>query len=206
MLPEIKGAPGLSTTWLMDSTFNGRRLTCLNLDLTTLYRIANNNFPYSRMVDKTTKSKNELTYCLDIIVAKKADLLPTLRRELAKRFDLQATIEQQTKTAYVLKITDAEKFKKIPHNTSGKRTYYARHGEIDQQDMTMAEFVDYLESYGLGKPVINETNNTEKFDIKFSFQPENPASLIKVLTDMGLTVEKQERKIDMLVINKPTGA
>ncbi|ASU36637.1 TIGR03435 family protein [Mucilaginibacter xinganensis] len=201
MLPEIKGAPGLSTTWLMDSTFNGRRLTCLNLGLTSLYRLANNDFPYSRILDKTVKSKNDRPYCLDIIVAKKEDLLPTLQKELAKRFDLQAQVEQQSKTAWVLKITDPEKFKKNLRNTSGKRTYSASHGAIDEQNITMSDFADYLESYGLGKlPVVDETGNTEKFDINFSFQPENPASLIQVLTDMGLGVEKQERKIGVLLI------
>jgi uncharacterized protein (TIGR03435 family) len=114
---------------------------------------------------------------------------------------LQAKIDVQTKEAYVLKITDAEKFKKIGRNTSGKRSYFSMHGAIDQQDISMTDFAEFLESYGVGKniPIIDETTNQEKFDIKFSFQPENPASLIKVLTDMGLSLEKQMRKIDMLV-------
>ncbi|MEO6633296.1 MAG: TIGR03435 family protein [Mucilaginibacter sp.] len=204
MLPEIKGAPGLSTIWLMDSTFNGRRLTCLNLGLTALYQIANNNFPYSRTIDKTPKTPKEPVYCLDIIVEKKGTLLPVLQKELAKRFDLKAQIEPQTKEVYVLKLNDTAKFKSIPINTTGKRTYYSRHGEIDQQDMTMADFAGYLESYGIAKliPVIDETKSTGKFDIKFSFQPENPASLTKILTDMGLSLEKQERKVDMLVVYK----
>jgi len=201
MLPEMKGAPGLSTTWLDNKAFAGRRLTCLNLDLTSLYRLANNNFPYSRTIDNTVKSKNEPAYCLDIIVAQKSDLLPTLQKELAKRFDLQAKVETQTKDAYVLKISDAEKFKTITRNTSGKRTYYSRHGEIDQQDMTMKDFADFLESYGVGRlPVVDETANQEQFDIKFSWQPENPASLTAVLTSMGLTLEKQQRPIDMLIL------
>ncbi|MEO6976804.1 MAG: TIGR03435 family protein [Mucilaginibacter sp.] len=204
MLPEIKGAPGLSTIWLMDSNFNGRRLTCLNLGLTALYQIANNNFPYSRTIDKTPKTPKEPVYCLDIIVEKKGTLLPVLQKELAKRFDLKAQIEPQTKEVYVLKLNDTAKFKSIPINTTGKRTYYSRHGEIDQQNMTMADFAGYLESYGIAKliPVIDETKSTGKFDIKFSFQPENPASLTKILTDMGLSLEKQERKVDMLVVYK----
>jgi uncharacterized protein (TIGR03435 family) len=105
---------------------------------------------------------------------------------------------------YVLKINDPVKFKSIPVNTSGNRTYYSRHGEIDQQDMTMADFAEYLESYGIAKliPVIDETKSTGKFDIKFSFQPENPASLTQILTDMGLSLEKQQRKVDMLVVYK----
>jgi len=204
MMPEIKGAPGLSTTWTQDTSFKGRRLTCLNLGLTTLYRLANGDFPYSRMVDKTDKVKNEPVYCLDIIAASKAELLPMLRNELAKRFDLQARIELQNKEVLVLKISDPVKFKSIPLNTSGTRTYYSRHGEIDQQDMSMADFAEYLESYGIAKliPVIDETKSTGKFDIKFSFQPENPASLTQILTDMGLSLEKQQRKVDMLVVYK----
>ncbi|WP_428328171.1 TIGR03435 family protein [Mucilaginibacter sp.] len=204
MLPEIKGAPGFSTTYLNDSTFHGRRLTGVNLDLTTLYRIANNDFPYSRMIDKTGQDKNAPSYCLDLIVADKADLLPTLQKELAKRFDLQAKIDPQMKEVYLLKITDAEKFKSISRNTSGKRTYYSRHGEIDQQNMSMHDFAGYLEDYGTGRlPVIDETGNTEKFDIKFSFQPENPTSLTKILSDMGLSLQKQQHTVDMLVLYKP---
>lgn len=203
MLPQIKGAPGLSTTWLDNPAFSGRRLTCLNLSLSSLYRLANNNFPYSRTIDKTVKSKDDLSYCLDIITEQKSDLLPTLQKELSKRFDLQAKVETQTKDAWVLKITDPEKFKTIKRNTSGKRTYYSRHGEIDQQGTTMADFADFLESYGTGRlPVVDGTGNAEKFDIKFSYQPENPASLTQVLTDMGLALEKQQRPIDMLVIYK----
>jgi len=201
MLPEMKGAPGLSTTWLDNQAFNGRRLTCLNLGLSSLYRLANNGFPYSRTVDKTDKGQKYPVYCLDIIIAKKGDLLPTLKQELAKRFDLQAKVETQTKDAYVLKITEPEKFKTVARNTSGKRTYYARHGEIDQQGMTMKDFADFLETFGAGRlPVVDETGNQGKFDIKFTWQPENPASLTEVLSGMGLTLEKQQRPIDMLIL------
>lgn len=65
----------------------------------------------------------------------------------------------------------------------------------------MKDFADYLESYGTGHLfVIDETNSKEKFDIKFSFQPENPASLTQVLNDMGLVLKKDQRKVDMLVL------
>ena len=202
MLPEIKGAPGLSKTYLDDSVFNGRRLTCLNLGLTTLYRLANNDFPYSRMIDSSGEPKNAPVYCLDLIAANKNELLPALQRELAQRFDLQARVEQQTKDVYVLQVIDPGKVKTIPVNTSGKRTYYARHGEIDQQDITMDDFAGYLESYGIGQSVVNETQLSGNFDIKFSFQPENPASLTQILSNMGLSLKKEKRQIDMLVLYK----
>jgi uncharacterized protein (TIGR03435 family) len=201
--PEIKGAPGFSTTYLMDNTFDGRRITAVNCGLSDLYRLAYRNFPYSRIIDKTHTKNDAPGYCLDIIVENKRDLLPTLKKELSKRFDMRAKIETQTKDILVLKIADSAKFKKAPVNTTGIRTYYARHGAIDQQAITMTNFAAYLESYGNGHLiVVDETHISKKFDIKFSFQPENPASLTQILNNMGLVLEKDQRRVDMLVLYK----
>jgi uncharacterized protein (TIGR03435 family) len=199
---EIKGGPGLSTTYLVNKVFSGRRLTCINLSLTTLYRLANGDFPYGRVIDQSGESKNSSRYCLDIIVKNKADLLPALQHQLATRFDLQAKIEPIIKDVMVLTIADTARFKTIPRNQTGTRTYFSRHGEIDQQDMDMADFAEFLESYGFNKLVVDETGNREKLDIKFSFQPERPQSLLEILTVMGLKISQQQRKIDLLVLYK----
>ncbi|TDO20756.1 redoxin domain-containing protein [Pedobacter duraquae] len=199
MQGEIKGGPGLSDNWLTDSIFNRRRLTCINLPLSTLYAIAYGNFPYSRMVN-TTKAKGAPVYCLDIITNTAEELLPALKKELASRFDLQAKIELQKKEVQVLKIVDQNKFNRLTKTKAGKRTYFARHGAIDQQAINMADFARFLESYGINKLVEDETGNTEKFDIKFSFQPENPQSLLDILASMGLGLSKQERLLDVLYI------
>lgn len=202
MQGEIKGGPGLSTIWLDDKAFTGRRLTCINLPLSTLYMLAYGNYPYSRTVDQTKAGRDAPRYCLDLIVKNKTELMPALQRELAKRFDLQAKVEAMTKEVQVLRITDTVKFQTIPRNHSGKRTFYARHGEIDQQAITMGDFAQFLESYGIGKLVKDETGNTEKLDIKFSFQPENPQSLLDILSGMGLGLTKEQRQVDMLVLYK----
>ena len=202
MQGEIKGGPGLSTIHLDDKIFNGRRITCINLPITTLYMIAYGNFPYGRMIDQTKNGQKVPVYCLDLIVKNKEDLMPALKTELARRFDLQAKIEPVLKEVRVLKITDAEKFKTLARNHSGSRTYYSRHGEIDQQSMTMKDFAGFLENYGINKLVVDETGNNEKLDIKFTFQPENPQSLFDILYGMGLTLTKEQRKIDILVLYK----
>lgn len=198
--PKIKGAPGFSTTHLDNSIFNGRRITAINCGLSNLYRIAYNDFPYSRTIDKIPDPEKK-SYCVDIIVADKKELLPQFKKELSKIFDVRAEVRLEMKDVYVLRITDLQKVKKIPHNVSGKRTYYARHGEIDQECITLTDLAAYLESYGIvNLPVVDETNIAQKFDIKFSFQPEDPRTLTKILTDMGLTLEKAQRKIDMLYV------
>jgi uncharacterized protein (TIGR03435 family) len=201
MQAEIKGSSGLSTTHLNDSVFKGRRITCLNLPLTTLYMIAYGNFTYSRVIDKTSEGNKAPKYCLDLIVKNKTDLMPALQTELAKRFDLQAKIEPVVKSVNVLRITDIEKFKAVPRNQSGQRTYRSFHGGIDQQSITMTGFADFLENYGTCKLlVVDDTANKEKLDIKFSFQPENPQSLTDILTGMGLGLTKEQREVDMLLL------
>jgi hypothetical protein len=203
MRDELKGSNSFSKTYPLDSTFKGRRITCINFTLTGLYRTANHDFPNRRMIDKTGEKDNAPLYCLDLIVANKQDLLPTLQKELAKRFDMQAKIEQEMKEVNILKITDTAKFKHIPINKSGKRTYTASHSGIDEQCITMTDIANYLENYGTEKlPVIDETQNKGFFDIKFSFQPEKPETLIAVLNDMGLTLEKATRKVGFLVLYK----
>lgn len=202
MQPEIKGGPGLSTTWLDNKAFRGRRITCINLPLTTLYMLANGNFPYGRTLNKIKADKNVPVYCLDLIVKTHSDLLPALQKELAKRFDLQAKVTPMIKDVQVLRITDPAKFKTINRNSSGTRTYYSRHGEIDQAAITMADFAGFLENYGIGKLVVDETGSLEKFDIKFSFQPENPQSLLDTLSGMGLGLTTEQRPVNMLVLYK----
>jgi len=200
--PEIKGGPGMMTNFADKPAFEGRRLTFINVGPATMYSKAFGDFPYERTINNA-EEKEEKRYCLDIIVKNKEDLMPTLKMELLKRFDLQAKTEKQLKDVYVLKITDAKKFNSIPRNKSGNRTYFSMHGKIDQESITMVDFADFLESFGTYKSlIIDETNNTEKLDIKFSFQPENPKSLTNVLTDMGLTLEKTKREVEFLVLYK----
>lgn len=201
--PEIKGGSGMMIPFLDQPAFAGRRLTFVNATLTGMYSKAFGDFPYQRTMNKVAHEGKKDIYCLDIIVKEQKDLIPTLKTELLKRFDLQAKTENQEKEVYVLKIVDVNKFNAIPRNKSGKRTYYARHGEIDQQSMDMLDFADFLETFGTFKSlIVDETGNKEKLDIKFSFQPENPASLPKILNGMGLSLEKAKRPIEFLVLYK----
>jgi len=198
--PSIPGAPGFSTNHLNSKTFSGRRITAVNCDIANLYRLAYGNFPYNRTVDNIPARESK-SYCIDIIAEDKAQLLPQLKNELAAVFDITAVIRNETKDVYALRVADPIKLKTIPLSTSGQRTYYARHGEVDQQGMTLSDLADYLESYGVtGIPVVDETKITNRYDIRFSFQPEDPTSLNHVLADRGLVLEKTKRQIAILYL------
>jgi uncharacterized protein (TIGR03435 family) len=198
---EIEGAPGLSTRYATDSIWKGRRLTALNCDLSTLYRLAYDDFPYTRTVDQRPKSHRRSIYRVDLIVGQPADLLPTLKSLLQSRFDLRATIKREQKEVYLLQIADTDRFRNIPPHRSASRTFSAGHGSIDQQDITMRGFASYLESYGADHlPVLDETGSSASFDIRFNFQPENPQSLTDILTGMGLRLVNTTREIELLYI------
>lgn len=197
---ELPGAPGLSTHYLTSPLWKGRRLSVINCGLKTLYRLAYGNVPYLRTIDSTKSAKSTRAYCLDIIVPPGQGLLPTLQQQLNARFDVQAKMVRRQCDVYVLQVADPQKFKQLQLNTSGQRTYLANHGAIDEQCITMANFAEFLESYGIDKIVIDETGSTNKYDIKFTFQPENPQSLIDILTKMGLRLEKHKREIDKLML------
>ncbi len=201
MQGPMVGAPGVKTPHMLDSIFAHRRLTCLNLPLTALYRIAYGDYSYKRSIDKTSLGDDAPVYCLDIIVDKPEQLLPTLKAELNRRFDLKASLEPQAREVSVVQITDPVKFRQIPRNTTGKRTFSARQGEIEQQAVTMADFAEALEDFGSMRGlVVDGTGNDEKLDVTLSFQPEDPQSLPRALALLGLGLVKQKRDVTMLVL------
>lgn len=66
------------------------------------------------------------------------------------------------------------------------------------------DFADYLENYGVNNlPVADETNEHCRFEIKFSFEPKNSASLTRVLDSMGLELKKEQLKINFFLLHKP---
>lgn len=197
----MAGAPGVQMTHATDSLFAHRRLTCLNLPLTALYRIAYEGYSYKRSIDKTGLGDDAPVYCLDLIVDKPEQLLPTLRAELNRRFDLKASLEPQSKEVSVLQVTEPVKFRHIPRNATGKPMLSAHQGEIVQQAATMVDFAKALEDFGIVRGlVVDGTGSNEKLDITLSYQPEDPQSLTRALAQMGLGLVKQKRDVTMLVL------
>lgn len=204
--PQIKGGPGRSMQHRNSSVFAGRRLTLINLTLESMYRIAYGDFAYGRVIDQTgneEKNKKEM-FCLDIITEKSTELLPTLKAELLKRFELQAKITPLLKPVYILKVADPNKVNKlVVSNKLEKEGYGGGSGTFSGDAVVFADIADYLESFGIvNLPVVDETNTNKKFNIQMVYQPEKPETLTKALADLGLKLEKSERKINMLTLYK----
>ena len=202
MRAGLAGSNTFSKTYPLDSVFKGRRITFVNFPLNELYRAANHNFSFRRIVNETGE-KSTVLYCLDIIVENKNDLLSALQKQLAQRFDVHARIEPRDKDVFILKVADKEKFEKIPVSRATKTALTTGGDKFNGEYVTMTDLADYLESHGIKKlPVVDETASRTRLDIQLTFQPEDPESLTKALAEMGLTLEKNSRKIDVLVFSK----
>jgi uncharacterized protein (TIGR03435 family) len=204
--PALRGVGGMTRTYPQDtSAFHNRRLTAINITLPELYRLAYGGLSSRRTLDlrpaRPTGTKSP-KYCLDIIVPKgqEAALLPTLRQELAARFDLRATLEPRAKQVYLLRVADA---RKLPPATDSQKPsrVAASEGTYQGANVTLAEVADYLESFGLVElPVLLASPITARYNLDFSYQPEKPGDLLRALADLGLTLEKAERPVEMLVL------
>ena len=64
----------------------------------------------------------------------------------------------------------------------------------------MNNFASFLERYGINELVVDETGNQERFDVKFSVQPENPRSLQDIITGIGLSLSRETRTDDILTL------
>ena len=204
--PEIKGGLSMSRQFRDVPAFADRRLTFINLPLQNMYRFAYGDFADGRVIDRSVNAEKnrEQRFCLDIITQTPEALLPTLKSELLKRFELQAKIEQFPKNVYVLKVENQAKVDQITvSKILGKGAYGGGSGTFSGDGVVFADIADYLESFGIvNLPVVDETGINTKFNIQLVYQQENPASLTKALSDIGLKLEKAERKIDMLILYK----
>ena len=202
--PEIDGLGSAYMNYQRDSVFKDRRLSMLNLSLENAYRIAYGDVPYGRTQELTPRAieeENKL-YCIDVIVPKghEADLKPYTIRQLSSNFDLQAAMEKQRKTVYILTIADTAKFAKLKRSTAKEKDFTADHSDFNGQDVKLSDLDAYLEGFGIVKlPVVDETGDNTSYDIDLKYMPEKKGDLEDALADLGLQLKKEERDIDILV-------
>jgi uncharacterized protein (TIGR03435 family) len=86
---------------------------------------------------------------------------------------------------------------------SDKETSYGFSGRgYDGTAVKISDFAnDYL-SNELSLPVVDETSLNGKYDIKTVLEMRTQAEIFKSINDLRLKIEKQERKMPMLVLYK----
>jgi uncharacterized protein (TIGR03435 family) len=78
----------------------------------------------------------------------------------------------------------------------------AKAGEFSMVGVTV-EHLCYSVEHTLGRPVLDETNNGEKFDLRLKWDADQPQSILEaVRTQLGLAVEEAEREVEITVVEK----
>jgi uncharacterized protein (TIGR03435 family) len=148
---------------------------------------------------KQFEFKPENRFCFDIIVPEedKADFYKIAQEEVKRRFKYKIYTEE--------KITDVFVLRKIEGNTVLKPSIlepqssfsYGKRTRLSVNGNKMTALLDFLED-NLRKPIIDETGLTDKYDYTIDWA--NKEELMKELQSIGLTLEKTQRPVEMLVI------
>ncbi|GAB5554616.1 MAG: redoxin domain-containing protein [Saprospiraceae bacterium] len=187
--------------------FAGRRISLHNYMIDDMYRTAYQTSIY-RMLYEMDKAQFDYEnpkhkFCLDLIVKpeEQALLYPMLIEELEKTFPIKTRLEQKTLDVAVLFRIDSIPVQLLPGTSGDQMT--ARGDYYKNSNASFEDLSSYLEDYGIvGLPVLNETGDSNAYQIDFSFSPEEKGSFQAALREMGLGIKRAQRVIEVLILSE----
>jgi uncharacterized protein (TIGR03435 family) len=199
------GVPGMSKSYL-HSIFEGRRRsyfnTCLPSILRDMYGVSYNQVIYE-VPEKTVcdYDNKQMLYCFDLLVRpEQKDSFRIIARQLVNQlFPVKARLEKRSIPVYVLRrLPDAANWQE---SASNENTYSFSGRGFAGKGIFMKPFADYV-SNELNLPVVDETGLTGKYDITTENTLRTKDDMLAALKKLGLTVEKTNREMDMVIIYK----
>jgi uncharacterized protein (TIGR03435 family) len=184
--------------------FAGRRVSYFNINLTTLYRTAYDihtmkqmDIQFDKKLYDDFNDKSQL-YCFDLLVKpqQKDSLYLIMQKKLQENLPVKARTEQRDMDVYILKVKEGGAATFLQSKLS-KMSY-----GFDGQGVTLSDFGSIYLSNELQLPVIDETGLAGRYDIKTNVEMRTKEGIMKSITDLGLTVEKQQRKMKVVVLYK----
>ncbi len=136
-------------------------------------------------------------YCVDILVKpeEKDSLYAIFQQKLNAILPVKGKIIYKTIPVYVITNSGFN----LP--LSDKPTGYGFSGSgYDGTAVTIGAFANNYLSNELSLPVVDETNLKGKYDIKTVLEMRTKDEIFKSIAALGLKIEKQERKMRMLVL------
>lgn len=201
--PMIDTMPTMILQSWKNHLFEGRRMSFINV--TTDFFIRNifqkSNPETLILTDKKQfEFKPENRFCFDIIVPDedKSKFYSIAQDEIQRRLKYKIYTEKRQTEVYILKkISDDTNLKtsKLPPRRSSSSENGKR---ISVEGKGIDELVDFLnEQYG-NSITIDETGLKDKYDYTLDWQKRT--DLLEELKKIGLTLEKANRPVEMLVI------
>ncbi len=203
--PGIDGVGGFSKVG--KGVFTNRRISLHNVTIENLFITAykKSYFRTINLLDSADydydNPKNR--YCLDVIVPNNngIDLYLYMQQKLPQHFQASARLEKKKKEVYVLRRTsDTVKFSP---STEANDYYSSNSNHFTGKGVRISSIAQFIEDFGITRtPVLDETGVEGRFDIHMEFEPEKKGSFREALRKIGLSLEKVEREIEILVIYK----
>lgn len=121
-----------------------------------------------------------------------------LQEELKNRLRLQTHLEVRPFDVYVLSATEVPQLEGSRHTDSG--TWMGR-SDVLLRDATMQTLASALQSI-LGRPVVDETGITGKYNLEFGWEEDRAGSVTAALRDrFGLRLSPEKRDLEALIVD-----
>lgn len=187
--------------------FKNRRLTFFNVSPTAMYKTAYDITSQQQVAyefdekTETDYSNKANLYCFDILVAPgQEDSLDILMQQrLNMLLPVKARMEKKLMPVYVLRTTDAARWK---NSTAAASSWGFSGRGFEGTAIPLQHFVDYLANE-LPLPVVDETGLSGKYDIRTENVLRTVEEVKAAVQKLGLSLEKTEREIDLLILYKP---
>jgi len=187
--------------------FKNRRRTFFNVSPTAMYKTAYDitsqqqvAYEFDEKTETDYSNKSNL-YCFDILVAPgQEDSLDILMQQrLNMLLPVKARMEKKLMPVYVLRTTDAARWK---NSTAAASSWGFSGRGFEGTAIPLQHFVDYLANE-LPLPVVDETGLSGKYDIRTENVLRTVEEVKAAVQKLGLSLEKTEREIDLLILYKP---
>jgi uncharacterized protein (TIGR03435 family) len=204
----MKGQQSMGRHYL-HAPYEGRRVSYINVCADVLYKEAFDIASSKQIVYEIDEkavcdfdNKNAL-YCFDLLVKPedKDSLYHIMQKKLLQSLSIKARITEKIIPVYVLRANPGQKLA-FPVSTQNKSMISFSGEGYNGTSVSLANFAkDYL-SNELDRPVVDETELKEKYDIKTTVDLRTQEGVIQSVNKLGLILDKAERKMKVLVFYK----
>jgi uncharacterized protein (TIGR03435 family) len=126
----------------------------------------------------------------------------SLARDLAAAaFHIKVARETRETDVWILAATDMKPAALVEPASTGGSSWNSGNGSLRMTNFDLSNLARALES-AAGKPVLDETGITGKYDIRLTYDKSDPQGAIEAMRKLGFKVEPARRPIEFLAVSK----
>jgi uncharacterized protein (TIGR03435 family) len=156
------------------------------------------DIPAARVIGPNWLGQTRYAITAVVSLDDQASFRSLLQEELKNRLNLQTHLEVRPFDVLVLSATGTPRLQRARHTDTGTWVSYEK---AVLRDATMERLASALQSIA-GRPVVDETGITGKYDLDFGWGEDRVASLTAVLQDrFGLRLSPEKREMEALIVD-----